>query len=431
MSAVRDTILNNYLSAYVTPKISRYDSHKKGELRSTYNSIVKLNKESPWYLPVKDKDTQSYAIQLKEGARELRATIAELGGLDDKGLFDKKLASVSDSDIADAIYIGSEEDSGDAPSFDMTVETLASPQINRGRYLPDSAISLPEDTYSFDVNIGEMNYEFQFYISEGETNREVQERLSRLISNSGIGLKATVEDLNGSSVLEIVSDSAGLPTGKERIFTISDDHTSKTSGAVSYFGLNNISERPSDASFTINGEERHASSNHFTVGKMYDITLKQTTSGSESVHIGLKTSSESVTENVSQLIGSYNEFLRSVNEFKESQARSRKLSGELTGITGTYKESLDALGIKIDDNGALTLDKDVLRSVADSSEDLNSTFSSLKDLSQSLLRKSNQVALNPMDYVQRTVVAYKNPGHNFVSPYATSSYTGMMFNFQC
>ena len=52
-------------------------------------------------------------------------------------------------------------------------------------------------------------------------------------------------------------------------------------------------------------------------------------------------------------------------------------------------------------------------------------------LSGMLLRKSDQVALNPMDYVRKTVVAYKNPGHNYVSPYTTSAYSGMMFNSYC
>ena len=78
MSAIRDTILNNYFEAYVAPKVTRHDSHKKSELRDTYKSIVKLNKESPWYLPVTSKETQSFAISLKENARELRSSIAEL-----------------------------------------------------------------------------------------------------------------------------------------------------------------------------------------------------------------------------------------------------------------------------------------------------------------------------------------------------------------
>ena len=54
-----------------------------------------------------------------------------------------------------------------------------------------------------------------------------------------------------------------------------------------------------------------------------------------------------------------------------------------------------------------------------------------KDFSSSLLRKSDQVSLNPMDYVDKKIVAYKNPGHNFISPYTTSAYSGMMFNSYC
>ena len=65
------------------------------------------------------------------------------------------------------------------------------------------------------------------------------------------------------------------------------------------------------------------------------------------------------------------------------------------------------------------------------SDDITETFGSLKNLSASLMRKSNLVALNPMDYVQKTVVAYKNPGHNFVSPYNSSAYSGMLFNSYC
>ena len=60
-----------------------------------------------------------------------------------------------------------------------------------------------------------------------------------------------------------------------------------------------------------------------------------------------------------------------------------------------------------------------------------SGFNVLKEFSSSLLHKSDQVALNPMDYVDKKIVAYKNPGHNFASPSITSAYSGMMFNSYC
>ena len=65
MSAVLNNLHNNYLTTYSPKSMTRYDAHKKSELRSVYNSIVKLNKESPWYLPSNSKDTQAYAIGLK------------------------------------------------------------------------------------------------------------------------------------------------------------------------------------------------------------------------------------------------------------------------------------------------------------------------------------------------------------------------------
>ena len=48
-----------------------------------------------------------------------------------------------------------------------------------------------------------------------------------------------------------------------------------------------------------------------------------------------------------------------------------------------------------------------------------------------MMKKSAQVSLDPMQYVNRKVVAYKNPGHNLSSPYTSSIYSGMMFNYSC
>ena len=50
-----------------------------------------------------------------------------------------------------------------------------------------------------------------------------------------------------------------------------------------------------------------------------------------------------------------------------------------------------------------------------------------------LLRKSNQISINPMQYVDQTIVAYKNPnpGRNYANPYVSSAYSGMIFNGYC
>lgn len=429
MGPVMNTVYNNYLTTYMPKPLTKYDTHKKSELRGVYNSIVKLSKDEPWYLPTTSKDTQKYAVDLKENARGLRNTIAQLGGLEKDGIFSKKNAYSTDENIASAMYIGPEHHTGEIPSFQMEVLSLASTQENLGLFLPaNSRAALEADTYSFDININDMNYEFQFSVSEGETNREVQERLVRLINNSDIGLKASLAESEGRTSLRLTSDSTGLTQGKNQIFTVSDHHTSKTSGTVEYFGLDYISRDASNASFTVDGQLHTSPANRFTYDRLFEVQLKGISAENKPLQIGLKTDIESLKDNVYHLVGGYNEFVKAAASYLDTQTRSRQLIKEMKGIASVYGESLVSTGVNLENDGTLAIDNELLQETASQSDNISETFGYLKNFSNMLLRKSNQVSLNPMDYVERTMVAYKNPGHNFINPYVTSDYTGMMFD---
>lgn len=431
MGAVLNTVYNNYLTTYTPKSQTRYDAHKKSELRSIYNSIVKLNRDSPWYLPTTGRDVQLYAVDIKENARELHNVIAELGGLEERGLLGRKRAYSTNEEVASATFIGDAATENEMPQFTLEVQTLASPQENMGLYLPPGSVTLSPDTYSFDIAINDMNYEFQFSIGEGDSNRAVQERLARLINNSDIGIKASVAESDSRTSLRMVSDASGLGFGKSDIFSITDTHTSKAAGAVDYFGLDYVSHKATNASFRINGEERSATSNHFTVSKLFEVQLRGISPGDRPVQVGLKTDTESITDNVTHLVQGYNDFIKAAAAYTETQSRSRHLITEMSGITSLYNESLTGMGMQLREDGQLEVNPDKLRQTAEESEDITSTFSYIKDLSARLLRKSNQISLNPMNYVDKTVVAYKNPQRNFVSPYTTSAYSGMMFNGYC
>ena len=80
MGPVMNAVYNNYLTAYTPKPLTKYDTHKKSELRSVYNSIVKINKEAPWYLPTTSNESQAYAVDIKENARALHNTIAQHPG---------------------------------------------------------------------------------------------------------------------------------------------------------------------------------------------------------------------------------------------------------------------------------------------------------------------------------------------------------------
>ncbi|MCM1124119.1 MAG: flagellar capping protein [Eubacterium sp.] len=426
-------VYNFYMTTYAPKSSTPYDSHKKSELRSVYNSIVKMNKESPLYILDTNKESQRFAVSVKENARELRNTIASLGGLDEDELLNKKVAYSSNPNIAKAAFIGSVKQDEELPTYDIEVNSLASTQVNSGKFLAnDEPVSLPPDTYSFDIGIDDLNYEFQFSIKPTDTNRDVQERLARLISNASIGIAAQVipgED--NTSYLRLESNSTGLKDNRSSIYRISDHRTSKTAGTVDYFGLDHVSTQPSNASYMVNGEERISTSNRISLDRNYEIELTGVSSmEGETATIGLKTDVESLTENVNTLVRGFNSFLRAVSEFSDNQPKSNRLFNEMSSVARVHARGLTSIGLNLNLDGTLEVDDDTLRQTA-MSDNAKDAFSPIKSFTNSVLRKSNQVSLDPMNYVNNIIVAYKNPGKNFASPYITSAYSGMMFNSYC
>ena len=67
-----------------------------------------------------------------------------------------------------------------------------------------------------------------------------------------------------------------------------------------------------------------------------------------------------------------------------------------------------------------------------SSVDAKESFSVLNAFKDALNDKASNASINPMNYVNKIIVAYKNPGHNFCkAPYISSIYAGMMLDRRC
>ena len=431
-NAVINSVYNHYLTSYSTKGSTPFDTHKKSELRSVYNSMVKINKEAPLFLPVNSQEANSFLVGIKESAGELKDTIGALGGLDQDSMLNNKVAFSSNKTIANATFIGTiTDDFEEAPSFDLSVESLASTQKNLGNFLPSSS-SIAANTYSFDINLNDISYEFQFQINENDTTLDIQNRLSRLITNANIGVTAsTLEDSNGNSALLLESTSIGKPLNSDLVFSVSDDHTSKSTGIVEYLGLGETTQLPLDASFTLNGTSRTSHANEFTVENTYRIQLQGVSDSLDDVAtIGLKPDTEAMVSNIKSLVDGYNQFLDKAYAYEGNTAKPKNLISEVKSIASIYMNELDAIGLSISDEGHLSVE-DTLLTASTYENDAKELLDPIKQFANSLVRKTYQVALNPMSYMDRTVVAYKNPGKNLVSPYVTSNYSGMMFNGYC
>ena len=221
-SAILDNMYNYYLTTYGKSTVSRYDSHKKSELRSVYNNIVKINKESPLYKIKDSADAQKFAIDIKEHARDLKNVIASLSTGDSLAeAFQKKIAVSDQDDIVDADYIGNGDSGENTNSFQMEIKKLASPQLNYGNYLKDDQLAFKPGSYSFDLNTSSASYEFQFNVNPDDTNRSVQDKLAKLFNTASIGIHADVkEDDSGHSALVLTSRQTGLKDDEDFLFQI-------------------------------------------------------------------------------------------------------------------------------------------------------------------------------------------------------------------
>ena len=139
---------------------------------------------------------------------------------------------------------------------------------------------------------------------------------------------------------------------------------------------------------------------------------------------------ESLVGNISDLVKGYNDFITKAQEYTSSYGKSQKFNYEMSNIQNLYRNELDSIGLTFQDDGTLNIDKKLLSQSA-GEDDASSTLKPIKDFTGSLLRKSKQISLNPMNYTNRVVVEYKNPGKSFPNPYITSMYSGMMFNSYC
>ena len=433
-NVIMTTIYNHYMTTYAPKKSdAKLDSHNKSELKNIYSNILKLNKEAPLYIYDRNEKTTSFALSLKENTRQLQHTILKTAGKKENDLFKNKVAFSSDDNVVSVKYVGDkEEDLPKEDSYEVEVKNLASSQINVGYSLPNTEKTLKPGTYSFDVNSNNMAYEFQFTVNEEDTNIDIQNKLARLFNHANIGLNATVtEDTTDSSSLRIESTQTGdgNPPGTP-LFHIRNTSDNAGVDVVDFLGIDYVAQDAANAHFTVNGQEHSTASNQFTINKAFELTLKGVSPEyGEPVTIGLKTNVDSLKDNIYNLIGGYNAFLQATDKYKEFTS-SNKLSFETKSVAKLYRNELDAIGINITENGSLAIDDNLLTQTAES-EDAYDLLSPLKDFSSSLFKKGEEISRDPLNYANQRIVAYKNPGKNFSSPYATSSYSGLIFNYYC
>lgn len=420
------SVYSYYLSQYGNKSNSKYDSHTRTQLKNTYSKVVKINSQTPVYKLDLSTAAQKYAIDLKEHARALENITEDLSDGADGTMTFKKSAVSSNASAVNASYITDFGAASDDESFDINVKQLACSQLNTGNYLQPRSKHIKPGEYSFDLSINDVIYEFQFKVDNSETTNNIQNKIARLINRSNIGLTANIkEDSLGNTAINIESESTGINGTTPVIFSIkSDDPNNQL--LIDTLGLDRVTQYPSNAIFDVDGDERSSMSNSITINKAYDVKLSKVTE--EPVTISLKADADSIVESLNELVAGYNNLISVTNDENNNHFQgTEKLQNEIASIARSYKKQLADSGLSLNKDGTISADKEVIIN-ADNKNALSHIYESLNSFKNSIKEKAEDIALNPMDYVNNKIIAYKNPLRSFPDPYNLSAYTGMMFN---
>ena len=420
----------NYMMEYlpINRKV-RYPVNNRSELKKIYEEIVNLSKSSPFYKLNLSKENQEYTIGVKETALALKAKILELSDPLESDFKSKEIA-VSDDSILTASLINDQTDNLPA-IIEFVVGEVAKPQVNQGKELFLPARNLPTGEYNFSARVGDNTYELTFKLESRTDNQKLLERMADLINHSVPGITASVEDcaLNNYKYLRIETDKIGRYGDKKFLF---EDSHFNTINIVEYFGLNRVVQPSSWASISLNGVSKQVSTNIFTLENTLRITLQK--DSDKTVILKVVPDKKKVLTSVEAFLETYNDLIglaqdRTLNS--EEHYKANRLLCEMNHMEEIYQEELRACGILRQTEGTLVLD-DSLAVQAVEDGGMEQLFTRNNGFITRLLHKAETIAINPLEYLDKTIVTYPNTDKiQFRNSYVTSMYSGLFFNSYC
>ena len=419
-----NSVYDYYINTYGNRTISRHDSHKRSELRDIYNNIVKINRASPLYKVDMSESSQKLAIDIKEAARALTDTLSDITDISDDTVPVGITAASDNPSLVTSEYSGN--DMPEEKQLTFNVKQLAAPQVNIGEYVSSGAKILFPGTYSFNIETSDNTYSLEFAVTDDDTNGSILDKLAKSISNSGIGLDAEViQNQHAQKALKITSQTTGSHKGSPTQFRITEGANNHLTGAVKLYGLDNIDSYPSNAVFDLNGKSSISESNSFLVDGSYKITLHGTSAEYGEGTVRAMKDGSSVVDEYNRLADNYNRFLELSN--RKDTHEFRMLRSTVTSTVKRYRTMLESNGFSVNDDNTLSVDTQSLNDSVKS----GTIFDNLKNLEtfkEAMKKRIENIEINPMEYINKKIVAYKNPQKLITTPYATSIYTGMMFD---
>ena len=292
---------------------------------------------------------------IKSSSKALSGTIKELSG----PAFSNRAITSSNNDVMTVSYSGNKP--GSVTSMNIRIDQTAEGQLNEGTIeAANAAYQGAVGVNKFSVEIGGKTTEISVNVAEGDTNKNVQQKMADAINKAGLGIKATVatDSKTSTSMLSVESTKTGADEKNSfKITDITGDMAAKT-------GIDKVTREGRDAEYSVNGgPARTSQSNSVYLGNGVTATFLK--ASEETVTVSRGQDMKYAISQVESLVKSYNDlYVESVQ--RTNDMKSQNLASKMVSITGTYSNALSSVGIGFDSSGRMTLDSEKLGKAAES-----------------------------------------------------------------
>lgn len=380
--------------------------------------MVKQNQHSPFYKFTFSNSVQEYTIGIKEAALNLEAESKSLGN-HNNSVFEEMVA-ISDNEHIAYARLSTQNIENLPDKISLRINSLATGQINVGTYLPSGEASFTPGDYSFGIAVGDSQYTFNLTVHQGDTNIQIQRNLVSSINENHIGVRANIRNnrVEGSSALILRSDAVGLPEENDLIFQF--DETYLENDITLTLGIDHVESAPSNAEFYINDTLHTSISNRISLNNSLDIDLLSVSE--EPVNIYLVADEKKISDKLEDFLASYNQLI-DIAKSESGQKNASRLFRDITSITKRNQAALRNAGLTINEDGYLKKTED-----ADSGQIRSLFDENLSAFRKDIKRTTEKITLNPLDYIDKTIVTYPNTSGTYPNPYHPSKYSGLLFN---
>ncbi|MCI8645289.1 MAG: flagellar filament capping protein FliD [Firmicutes bacterium] len=311
------------------------------------------------------RDYTSTMSDVMQSANSLRSS-------NSAGVMNALTAVSSDTKVAD---VTARYDLRQARDMDLNVTQVAVAQQNRSNgavtkeaAVEDMAFAITGSNGRYDVNISAVKED-----GTAKTNGEMLKEAADAINKSNVGVKASIEEQDGSSVLSL----QGKETGTEAAFEVTGQL-----GAAE--GMDKIAAEAADAKYSVteNGRTREYTSQSNSV-QLDAGRLQAELKEAGSTKISAQPDMDKIASSVSKMLDSYN---KARNFLGDNTTHGRGAIVALRNFERslTSEQAMKRLGVSQDESGKLTLDE----------QKLKDSLTKEPSLTRQLLSGSNGLAQN-------------------------------------